>query len=52
MQFAAGADNLTALFLLVLVPINASQSLAVAWELVQLYGHTFRKMQQSWEPLL
>lgn len=52
MQFAAGADSLIGFFLLVLVPTHASQSLAVAWELVQLYGHTFRKMQQSWEPLL
>lgn len=31
---------------------DTSQSLAVAWELAELYGNTFRKMQQNWEPLL
>lgn len=47
-----GADSLIASFLLVMVPTNAPRSRALAWELDQLYGHTFRKMQRSWEPWL
>lgn len=52
MHSAALADTYIAFFLFVSISTDACQSLALAWESTQLYGHTFKEMQQSWEALL